>query len=611
MKNKQEIRQAVKKQIEKEQAGLEGQGKEHDPTGSPYFVKNGRWCRTKIARDGGENTIPMSNFTAKITQENIIDDGKETTIFFTIEGVLLGKKALPTIEIESRLFPGMTWLAQWGSRARLEPGQTVKDYVRHAIQTASNDTTTFSTHYGHLGWRKIAGEIVYLHAGGAIGGAGGVSVRLSKELERFRLPPYPPNKPENAEAARRGLQASLDFLNIGSLNVTLPLFCLVYLSPLTTLLSPQPNFSLYLHGLSGTYKSTLAILALCHFGPFSGVESLSNFSDTVGILEKRAFTLKDSLHVIDDYHPASNKRNADNMESTAQKLIRGYSNRTARGRLNTDTTEKGRYEPRGMMLMTAEELPTLESTLARVCVVSVEQDSVDRDKLTALQGEAAFLPYAMAAYVDWIRKNMTSILYEFPKEFQELRLRAANEGFHRKLPEQAAFMGYALETATSFFYENKMMTREEVEEVIGKGWNIFRELAAKQQQRIADDNPIDRFFDIIATLIHQGKVKLEPLPPCTEETKGSGERIGFFNDHALYLLPTAAWHTVQAFCLKENSHFPFGKNTFFQMLQSKKIIEPSIKGESTQFVKVLGKAFRVLKIINEGIFRKTVTSVTD
>jgi hypothetical protein len=403
------------------------------------------------------------------------------------------------------------------------------------------------------------------------------------------------------------MKTSLDFLDMGKRRVTLPLFCLAYLAPLTTLLTPQPNFSMYLHGLSGTYKSTLAVLTLCHFGTFTGVEAMSNFSDTVGILEKRSFTLKDSLHVVDDYHPSNNKRNAEGMESTAQRLIRGYSNRTARARLNADMTERGRYEPRGMMLMTAEELPSLESTLARVCVVSVEEDDIDRERLTALQENRSLLPHAMAAYITWVKENMGAMVEAFPGQFQDLRQMAMAQGVHRKLPEQAAFMRFALETALSFFQDNGMVTDSEARDMSAQGWDIFRQLAAKQQQRIEEDNPVDRFFDIIATLLHQHNARLEPLPSCDAAPIGAGDRLGLFDERALYLIPPAAWHAVQTFCQKEGSHFPFTRNAFFHMLQSKKIIVPSVDGKSTQVMKLKGKPIRVLKIVEGGSFAKIFT----
>ena len=458
------------------------------------------------------------------------------------------------------------------------------------------------------------GTMFYLHAGGAIGCKEGVSVKLSRELDRYILPPHPLTQTESAnnfpEMERKGLETSLSFLDIGSKAVTIPLWCIVYLAPLTTILNPQPNFSGYLFGQSGTFKTTAALLALCHFGNFTGAESLSNFDDTVGILEKRAFTLKDTLHVIDDYHPSANRKAAESKEAVAQRMIRGYSNRTARGRLNSDMTERGRYEPRGMMLMTAEEQPTLESTLARVCIIEVNESALDRDKLTMIQKKAELLPWAMTSYINWILENMADIKKKFPERFRELRERAANEGFHKKLPEQAAFMGFALEMAISFFFDKGALSKDDGEALVSEGWGIFRQLAIQLQQKIADDDPIVLFFEIISTLLIQGQARLEPFPNSTVARIGAGDEIGWYDENYIYLMPAAVWYVVQRRCIAENTHFPFTKNTFFKQLKNQKIIIPASSGQSANLVKIGGKPVRVLQIIDRGIYGKLVTTVT-
>lgn len=407
------------------------------------------------------------------------------------------------------------------------------------------------------------------------------------------------------------MKASLDFLSIGSAGVTYPLWAFIYLAPLTTLIHPQPNFVLYIQGISGTFKSTIAVLANSHFGCFDSVEGLSNFSDTPGVLEKRAFTLKDVPMIVDDYHPASNRRNAESMESTAQKLIRSYSNRTGRGRLNADLSERGHYQPRGLCIMTAEEMPTLESTLARLCVVSLEENDIDREKLTKLQSEAGFLPYAMTAYIGWIKNNMQKIVSDFPVIFRDFRQAAAHEGNHRKLPEQVAFLAYGLHLATSFFRDCGIIGSDEAGRINADGWDNFQKLSESQQQRITADNSIDRFFDILQVLLIQHTARLEPLPTCDAAPIGAGDKIGYFDGENLFLLPVAVWHSVQQFSQKESSHFPIGKHAFFAMLKSKGIIEPAPNGETTRFLKIGGKSLRVLKIISEGVYRKAVTSVTD
>ena len=41
----------------------------------------------------------------------------------------------------------------------------------------------------------------------------------------------------------------------------MPLLLITYLAPLTTILNPMPNFSGYLYGMTGTFKTTLLVPA--------------------------------------------------------------------------------------------------------------------------------------------------------------------------------------------------------------------------------------------------------------------------------------------------------------------------------------------------------------
>jgi hypothetical protein len=595
----------VKKRQAKEQKAAAVEEKKKSELA--YFLDSeGFLCRTKQTKDG-RITVRLCNFSGEIVEENIIDDGREIIHLYIIEGKLRGKQPLPKLEVPANNFASMGWIFKWGTRAILEPGQTIKDYCRHAIQSESRDVKTM-THYGHTGWREVNGEQVYLHANGAIGAdAGGISVRLSRELQRYRFP-VPPFIPDSAEPS---LRASLALLDIGDRAVTLPLWCGVYLAPLTSLISQKPNFSLYLYGCSGTYKTSVAILFLSHFGEFNGIECLSNLDDSIGILEKRSFILKDTLHVVDDFHPSNRKNDALGAEHIVQRLIRGYSNRTARGRLNPDMTERGRYEPRGMLLLTAEELPTLESTLARVAVTEFGERSINKESLTEAQGKAPLLAQAMALYIGWVKENMAAIVSAFPERFQILRTRAASEGSHRKLPEQAAFLGFALETAVNFFTEKKILSDSQAKELVDEGWSIFGSLAARQQQRIKDDDPIQLFTDVIQTLLVQHNARLDCTSVTDSVSIGAGDRIGWYDSSCLYLIPTAVWHALQRFCVQEATYFPFGRNTFFSMLKKRRILAPAADGSNTVTTWIAGKTVRVLKIIDQEVYQKTVSSVRE
>lgn len=568
---------------------------------SPYFVDDsGYLCRWKRIKDG---IIPvrLANFEAWITEEIIEDNGIEATHSYGIEGKIKNRTLLK-VEVPASSFCSLNWLHKWGNQAILEPGQAIRDYVRHAIQIRSNGTRNL-THFTHTGWRQIQGNWYYLTASGAIG-VDGVLVKLSKELQRYSLPTAPNNETES-------IKTSLSFLDIGKREITLPLFNLLYLSPLTTLLEPMPNFSGYLYGETGVLKTTIAALLISHFGPFDSINNLSNFDDTANALEKRAFTLKDVLHVVDDFHPSVKRIDAQQKENLAQRIIRAYSNRTGRGRLNPDTSDKGRYEPRGMLLMTGEEIISLQSTLARLMVIEISRGDVEKNRLTELQMKAHLLPHAMSSYVLWLRQHVQEIKGTFQQQFIQLRDKAFKEDTHKKLPEQVAFLQFALDTVISWMVDKNVLSETEAVSLSKEGWDIFTELADRQSQRLEREDPIRRFEEILQTLIAQGKVRIEDKDYIDKVIGGQmGDLIGYYDEYYTYLSPPALWHSLQRYCIAEGSHFPFSKNTFYRMLKNRGLIET--RGDkNTVDVRLRGEVKRVLKFIGRGICGFGVTEVTN
>lgn len=79
-------------------------------------------------------------------------------------------------------FNSMNWVSeQWGMRAIIAAGVTLKDRLREAIQLKSSDATQRKV-CTHTGWREVDGKLVFLTANGTLGPPG-VEVELDFPLE--------------------------------------------------------------------------------------------------------------------------------------------------------------------------------------------------------------------------------------------------------------------------------------------------------------------------------------------------------------------------------------------------------------------------------------------
>jgi len=133
-----------------------------------YIEKNGAHYLRK-QYDGGTVETPLCNFLARIIAEKERDDGAESTLSFVISGSLADGRPLPEREVTPAKFAGGNWfIEEWGSVVVPRAGQGTKEHLRIAIQERSGNVPRL-TAYAHLGFRKVSGQWVYLHAGGALG----------------------------------------------------------------------------------------------------------------------------------------------------------------------------------------------------------------------------------------------------------------------------------------------------------------------------------------------------------------------------------------------------------------------------------------------------------
>ncbi|MBF0344303.1 MAG: hypothetical protein HQL06_08740 [Nitrospirae bacterium] len=553
----------------------------------PYYYDTVEGCLYLRRKHKGEiSDIRLCNFFSIITHEILKNSGLSDERYYVIE-TMIKNTVLPTITVHADKFKSLCWLSQIGVDAIIEPGSGKHDHIRHAIQIASHGYTIKINKHTETGWIDINGVPVYLTSSGGITAnqvENDITVELPMDLNRYNIPLSPINEKE-------AIETSFSFLDIGNRSVTLPLLAFLYLAPLTSLLEPKPNFSGYLFGRSGSFKTTIAMLLLSHFGDFNGVDGLCNFEDTANKIEDVGFILKDVLMILDDYHPSINSGKADAMEIIAQRIIRSFSNRTGRGRL----TDKERRGPRGLILVTAEEQLNIQSAIARLMLVNVTKTDINIDALTLLQGKTHLLPNAMSSYIIWVSKNIEEIKQAFKDEFVQQRQISAELGTHMKLAEQVAFLLFSLKIFLLWLLEKQVIEKNTAINIQADGSRIFKEMAKQQHNRIEDEDPVKLFMDILEDIITQGKVSLNHRTN-KDEFIGNGEQLGWYDTDYYYFMPETLWCII-----KHRGHFPVKKHTLYTMLDKHGIIVTG-RDKNTVVKRIYGEIKRVLTVKRTSLF---------
>ena len=520
--------------------------RESGPFGNRYVeAANGGGITWLFESRGEIQEQSLCNFTARIVEELAKDDGVESTLAMRLTGCLAGRE-LPAIDMTWEQFTAMNWPAkQWTSGCLVEPGSSIKDALRAAIQTLSNKDAPVErrTVFTHTGWRKVAGQWVYLHGGGGLGADGpvaGIETDL-RDLARYALPEPSKTKQERLEAA----QASAGYLGMASLEITLPLLSCAFLAPLSQALNV--DFMLWLEAPSQSQKSSMAAVALAHFGAAIDRTCLTaNWTATANSLEGTLFTLADCLAVIDDFAPQASSVEQSKLEAVAGRLVRGVGNRQGRARLNSDCSAKPTKFPRGLVISTAEQWLAGESLTARLFGVSLRRGDVGLVQLTAMQRNArnGLLARCMADFISDLAGRFDAQVEKCKGLLLTFRDEALAAGLSGRLPEQVAFLMTGAMLAVNHY-------RAAGVAIDPTGWReTLYGLAKRHAVHVLESQPADRFRAGLAELLASGGAYLEPVDsdggPVHSLEIQRGRQVGWRNDakQEIYLLSAPVLEAV-------------------------------------------------------------------
>ena len=557
--------------------------------GTGYEGSDNSLWRVIIKEKSRDNEEPQKEYQ-KLANGAIIglrhikrDDGAtvESTVILQVyyNGDRMDEVEIPEKFLDAKLF---TEYLPLGYRPAV--GKNSKAYIIDSIRV-QDSKMEHQTIYQHTGWRVVNEKPLFLHAAGAIGDES-VSVNLDGRLSKFRF----------SDKRHKDRWETLEnYMSITPSRVSYPLLSVAALSPLNEFFRQagcEPSFLLFLLGRSGTKKSTLAALTLSFFGNFDNKSLPSSFKDTGNSLEKYGFLLKDVLTVIDDYHPAMNKTYTYRLEQTAQEVVRMYGDRTGRNRMNADGTLRVSYPPRGNALLTGEDIPSVgESGEARLMTVEILPEDVNMQTLTEVQRKSDQLNECMREYIEWLSDSYGSLPPVLKKRFYELRDEAQNGG-HGRIAEAIAYMQVSIEVWTLFLKSKGRMTEKEMSNTRNDSWEIFKELAEKQNRILLDEKPSTLFISALKEMLATKRVRLIDLNN-ENSVYSSKDCIGWRDENYAYLLGDTAYTEVCKFYRDQDKSFPVSKKQLLKHLVIDKHIIPGEQGNTHQ-KKINGQNRRVV-----------------
>ncbi len=386
--------------------------------------------------------------------------------------------------------------------------------------------------------------------------------------------------PKEISDKKEAINLSLETLNLAKHDITIPLLYMTYLAPLVGLIAEgnrTPNFVLWVYGLTGSRKTSASLAFLNHFGNFSSNIPPASFKDTANAIELKAHTLKDSLLLIDDYHPNIDGSDARKLASTAERILRMYGDRVGRSRMRADTTLNKTYKPRGMAIVTGEDLPKGASSTARYIGIEIKRDDIDLEILSKLQKEHKKLAEAMAIYIDWISKNIERVQSFIDEKFDELKVKYKKETTHGRINDAVIWLSVSFELLLTFLYEYMFICDDKFKKLRLSNEHVIKNILKNQEALYRNQEVELMFIDALEEMINLGKLCLLPVNKQNDDNQiisnYSGKFIGYYDKEFLYLYDSAMYAEVETFLKGKGQSISVSVNTLLKMLRDKNYIK--------------------------------------
>jgi hypothetical protein len=570
------------------------------PAPSPYrFYSEGIVKR----KGSGDNAIdvPVTNFVPKSVRPVIEDDGLEAQRSYEIELEMRGVSRRG--RVSERDFPRMQWPAAiLGFRATVFP--RMSEDARAAVQLHTPLKESVTT-YVATGWRNINGKPMFLHSSGAVGDANSdaeLHAILKENLRAISLP-----DPPSGEELKEAIRASLGLLDVSAPSVSIPLLAAIYRAPLGEL-----DFAMHLHGLTGSMKTTLALLAQQHFGKnFTDKTLPAYWSATSNYIQEHLFAAKDTLTVVDDFVPKGPRPEMDKWQQKFDEVIRSASDGATRGRLTSSGEERPAHGPRGLILSTGEVVPNGESALARVINIEVTPDSVNLDNLNRRQADADAGLYAksVSGYLLWISKRFPNLRATVEQRIRELRRMARIEGQHLRTPENLANLVLGIETFLQYALESEAITEPEANAHWEKAWTTVMKLGAAQNQQQQSEDPVRESLRLLASAEEAGLLVFHDLKDEEEEghPKPNSSFVGWRKDEGSEWLcdPNQVYSTLNRLWMQQGRTLPLKKADLFRRMSDRGFLPISDEPNRYTVKRTINGLRKRVLVLTQAAFTKT------
>lgn len=374
-------------------------------------------------------------------------------------------------------------------------------------------------------------------------------------------------------------------LKIHETNVALPVLAFSLAVPLFPLLSYQKRFYLFIRGLTGDSKTTLALAAMSLWGDFSTPNSFFSAASTPNNLEVESASIGESLMLIDDIKLGHTN------PTDFRRIIQNYADRVAKGRLRSDASINQGIAIDGHIIMTGEDdvFSNESSTKGRGLEIVIEKCFKDSKNFLHLQEMSVAMRGVLPHYFAYLQKqNHVAMNSEFQNAIQMYQTMITSGENKERISSNLAMLNISFKYFLHWTKNELHWTPELIESYQDAHNSALLKIGEQQSSAASEAACANLFINELKTLLGSEKVRLKtPYYHSDIPSLDKGIIVGeLFQDHDslghVYIIPSISFQAVKESLDKQGTSFSFSLKAVAQTLERLGHIQIKDQGKLTK-----------------------------
>lgn len=269
----------------------------------------------------------------------------------------------------------------------------------------------------------------------------------------------------------------------------------------------KPNFCIYLHGKTGTKKTTFSSLLTQVYNRGKGIESPTRLDVSISAAVKILTGISDDTVVLDDLCPAESNRIRGQQEETLIEITRFIGDGTVPVRVKGKELLKD--SPKCGVIFTGEYVIGSGSDAARL--LPVEMMPPDGARLKFFQDRPLLVSTFYYFYVKWFIANYKEIIILLKEWLNNYR--KVNLGVHGRLQEMHFFLNSAFAMLMQYCVEKEVLSDSDAVRLHNSFCILILDLVRQQDGRVQRRKPespkAQDYLGRIRELYKGGQLSLE------------------------------------------------------------------------------------------------------